>query len=735
MNRYIRYALLWGGLVGCMNSCIEDPELSSEVKNAAPPEVKLLTGIEEGYDLQKTATTITLQAEVERANGLPVERYGFCWSLEENPTVEGGDTIVCGSGLGVYEGVARDLQADTTYYIRPYAMNKKGVAYGDGLAVTTNTGIGSVKTLEPWNTTASSAMCGGKMIEWGEGEITQSGVYLYKSTLKDPEPVFIPMEIEAEKDSFFQIIPNLDPSTVYYVKAYVENAFGIFPGGEAIRFATTDGKPYISSFRLMSKDYTSATFRTVLRTKGDSEIIKCGYCYSDSIENPSLEDDGVLNVSCELVDDSVFVGILPDLKQSTVYYVRAYVENSFGLTYNEGDAYELTARSQAPTVTTSEIANADIYAGSIAVRGEIKDKGEGEFLDAGFCWSTNPEPTIANVNGKLSVSGDSLLTGVISGLRGATTYYIRAYAQNSNAISYGETREITTPNIISTLTNYAGEEVTEASVCVLRGVGYVFGGDLGRERSDALWAYNISSDVWEGKSSSKEAVKGATFFQWNFLTLVSFGGKDNQNNVTNAAYYYSLLYTNEWSPVEVTPSPVPLSKASGMMIDNYAYLIGGEAQDSISNKIYRFNNDVWEQVGDFPEKQFGAVSVIINDVVYAGLGQTGNGISGASYSKRLWASDDKMQTWEALADCPTEANGIIRGVECDGQLFVLDTNLEIWAFNPETNAWNKQKISLSSILSGGMVNNIFMFSSGDMIYIGMTNGAKRFIKYDPSWDN
>ena len=358
-----------------------------------------------------------------------------------------------------------------------------------------------------------------------------------------------------------------------------------------------------------------------------------------------------------------------------------------------------------------------------------------EFLDAGFCWSTNPEPTIANVNGKLSVSGDSLLTGVISGLRGATTYYIRAYAQNSNAISYGETREITTPNIISTLTNYAGEEVTEASVCVSGGVGYVFGGDLGRERSDALWAYNISSDVWEGKSSSKEAVKGATFFQWNFLTLVSFGGKDNQNNVTNAAYYYSLLYTNEWSPVEVTPSPVPLSKASGMMIDNYAYLIGGEAQDSISNKIYRFNNDVWEQVGDFPEKQFGAVSVIINDVVYAGLGQTGNGISGASYSKRLWASDDKMQTWEALADCPTEANGIIRGVECDGQLFVLDTNLEIWAFNPETNAWNKQKISLSSILSGGMVNNIFMFSSGDMIYIGMTNGAKRFIKYDPSWDN
>lgn len=734
MNKYTQYAFLLGGLLGCLSSCIEDPELSDEVRNAAPPEVRLLTGVEEGYELKKTATTITLQAEVERANGLPVERYGFCWSLDENPTVEGGDTIVCGSGLGVYEGVARDLQADTTYYIRPYAMNQKGVAYGDGLAVMTNTGIGSIKTLEPWNVTASTAMCGGKMIEWGEGEITRSGIYLYKSTLKDPEPVFVPIKIESERDSFFQAIPDLDPSTVYYVMAYVENAFGVFPGGEAVQFVTTDGKPYIASFQLLSKDYTSAQFRTVLRTKGDSEIIRCGYCYSDSIQNPSVEDEGVLHVSCELVNDSVFVGTLPDLKQGTVYYVRAYVENSFGLTYHEGAAYELTARSQAPTVVTSEISDADMQSGTIAVRGEIKDKGEGEFLDAGFCWSTSPNPTIENVNGKLSVEGDSLLTGVIPGLRGSTTYYIRSYAQNSNAVSYGETREVTTPSIVSALANYAGEGVTEASACASESAAYVFGGDLGSERSDALWAYNISSDVWEGKASSKIAVKGAAFFQRNFLSLVSLGGKDNQNNVTNAAYYYSL-WNNEWSPVEVTPSPVPLSKAAGMVIDDYAYLIGGEAQDSISNKIYRFNDKVWEEAGVFPEKQFGVVSVVIDDVVYAGLGQTGNGIAGVSYCKHLWASDDVMQSWESVADCPTEANGIIRGVACGDRLFVLDTNLDIWRFDPGTGEWNKQNTSLRTTLSGGMVNNIFMFSSGDMIYIGMTNGSKRFIKYDPSWDN
>ena len=139
--------------------------------------------------------------------------------------------------------------------------------------------------------------------------------------------------------------------------------------------------------------------------------------------------------------------------------------------------------------------------------------------------------------------------------------------------------------------------------------------------------------------------------------------------------------------------------------------------------------------GVFPEKQFGVVSVVIDDVVYAGLGQTGNGIAGVSYCKHLWASDDVMQSWESVADCPTEANGIIRGVACGDRLFVLDTNLDIWRFDPGTGEWNKQNTSLRTTLSGGMVNNIFMFSSGNMIYIGMTNGSKRFIKYDPSWDN
>lgn len=83
MNKYLRYILLLIGMSSLIvTSCVEDPEMSTDIRNASAPEVILLTGVEEGYDIQKTATTITIEGEVLSANGAPVESYGVCWGTE-----------------------------------------------------------------------------------------------------------------------------------------------------------------------------------------------------------------------------------------------------------------------------------------------------------------------------------------------------------------------------------------------------------------------------------------------------------------------------------------------------------------------------------------------------------------------------------------------------------------------------------------------------------------------------
>ena len=65
-----------------------------------------------------------------------VTERGVCWSETPNPTI-GDDTIRCGSGTGVFFADMTRLLSETTYYVRAYAINGIGIAYGDTVSFTT----------------------------------------------------------------------------------------------------------------------------------------------------------------------------------------------------------------------------------------------------------------------------------------------------------------------------------------------------------------------------------------------------------------------------------------------------------------------------------------------------------------------------------------------------------------------------------------------------------------------
>lgn len=68
--------------------------------------------------------------------GAAVTERGACWSLRPNPSIT--DVVFAnGSGLGDYIVDMPDLDKNTTYYVRAYAKNAKGVGYGDVLSFTT----------------------------------------------------------------------------------------------------------------------------------------------------------------------------------------------------------------------------------------------------------------------------------------------------------------------------------------------------------------------------------------------------------------------------------------------------------------------------------------------------------------------------------------------------------------------------------------------------------------------
>lgn len=75
--------------------------------------------------------------------------------------------------------------------------------------------------------------------------------------------------------------------------------------------------------------------------------------------------------------------------------------------------------------------------------GNITSDGGTTVITRGVCWSINVNPTIED-NKTEEGRGAGEFTSILSGLTPNTTYYVRAYATNSNGTSYGSTMSFTT---------------------------------------------------------------------------------------------------------------------------------------------------------------------------------------------------------------------------------------------------------------------------------------------------
>jgi len=89
--------------------------------------------------------------------GIPatVTQHGHCWSTSPNPTTALTTKTVLGAATatGTFVSVITGLTAGTTYYVRAYAINQAGTAYGKNVPVVPSAGGGGVPTYPTLPTT------------------------------------------------------------------------------------------------------------------------------------------------------------------------------------------------------------------------------------------------------------------------------------------------------------------------------------------------------------------------------------------------------------------------------------------------------------------------------------------------------------------------------------------------------------------------------------------------------
>lgn len=712
--------------------CIEDPEFGTDVRDASVPEV--ITLIDDEHPIQQLATSIIFQAEVTHAGGVPVERYGVCWGTTSNPVIESGDTSVCGSGTGEFTAIAKNLKPNTLYYIRPYATNSVGTSYGDEFQKNTTKGLGVMRTFVIDSLIrAESAVVGGNILDPGEGEILERGVYLTQKGTKITDT--IPFTMEA--DSFYQRVTGLERLASYEVEAYLVNTFGTITGG-VLSFTTTDGMPLVAEPDTVEISFTSATFSSKLLESGDSLITALGFCYGTE-PNPTLENDFV---TAELQADSTFSASLPDIVQQTRYYVRAFATNSYGTFYSDGSGATFVLKDQKPTVETEEPQVG--IGGNVAFSGTILAEGMSPVTEAGFLWSTEEEPTLETPKSShrnLFEEGATEYAMTLGNMRGGTTYYVRLYAKNEYGTSYGEVKAFETPRIFESRSS--APEAMQASSQALasyNSLGYLLGGSTqDSQLTDQFLRYNASADQWNKREPFPDRRKWQTLISYNSSSLWAFGGLDEDGQMNNDLYIY---YTRDdlWRMTEPTDGTKPAAVCNAMGItDNLNILIAGGriltgSSERATDKVWAFNTlgASWAELSPLPAAIYDGIALETDGRIFIGFGKTGTSVSGEpTYNTAWWSSPvmaDGGITWtEETAFAG--ADGIRAACVFEGDIYVLDTDGYIWIYDTYDKEWE-----MKSQLPSEIRNASVLFALGNMIYVHAPS-SKLTVAYDPTWDN
>ncbi len=390
--------------------------------------------------LSLTESSAVSGGTITNNGGLEITDRGVCWSLTRNPSVT-DNTTYDGDGEGKFVSSITRLSPNTTHYVRAYASNSAGTAYGDE---------------REFRTASGSFFYEGKSYPYrqfgNQNWMIENLAYL--------PAVYTPSD-------------GTDISPRYYVYGYNGtktsdakatanySSYGVLYNFEASKTACPTGwyLPGDSDW-IQLTDYLTANgygFGGGGIDIAKSMAAKWGWKFSNKGGTPGFDQEsndssgfsvvpaGNRNSSdfSDLGSGTSFWTIAANetaiIRSPMIWYslenitTNAYEDNTYGHSVRcvNGGTYLAKITTSVPEKPSGS---------SVLCGGNIIDDGETGVKARGVCWSINKNPTVLDSK-TIDGSGKGKFTSEITGLGGYQTYYVRAYAINSTGTSYG-TNEI-----------------------------------------------------------------------------------------------------------------------------------------------------------------------------------------------------------------------------------------------------------------------------------------------------
>jgi hypothetical protein len=217
-SHVLLFALSFALVVSCKKD--SEPEQASPVLTTNP--VQNLTG-----------TTATLGGDISSVGSDDVYARGVCWSFNSNPTLNDNSSPADGSGLGSFSVNVTNLNENTSYNYRAYAINNYGIGYGNNITFTTGSAI-QFSEVTVTNIEAKRAVISAAVISSTVSVGSRGIVWSTSPNPNNQDLIYSPGtgvgEIEV---SIIQLAAN----TTYYIRTYAIS-LGAYSYGPELSFNT-----------------------------------------------------------------------------------------------------------------------------------------------------------------------------------------------------------------------------------------------------------------------------------------------------------------------------------------------------------------------------------------------------------------------------------------------------------------------------------------------------------------
>ena len=373
---------------------------------------------------------------LSNGNGTVTER-GFCWSTSvQNPRLDmqGCEKIQMTGTEFLHEFTG--LNPGTPYYVTAYATNEAGTGYsqaGSFTTVTISEPTLDIPYISAINTT--SAYVRSSIINDNNSPVTGKG-FCYSTT--NPNPTTSDKVISVEGNDFTQQLLGLNHGTLYYIRAFATNSVGTgYSSSES--FTTTQiTAPGLYSTNVSGVTINSAVLTATIYSAGNGTISRKGFCWSTETSQPDMDKNTHQDIEGNVTAlNHTLTGLTP----GKTYYVRAYAVNEAGVTYNSHAQFTTDAVNKP---TFGNISVTDVAITTAKVTARISSNGNQEITRKGFYWSsTNHEPGENDQVKAIEGTGDQMVLNM-SDLKSSTTYYVRAFATNSQGTTLSNITSFTT---------------------------------------------------------------------------------------------------------------------------------------------------------------------------------------------------------------------------------------------------------------------------------------------------